>query len=713
MPEAYTKADSLAILKTADDTLESDIGGGVRSDEYGTMGFITTTPIPQIVIKYVAASNGEGTGILSAPTASTLQWQAPGDSIGAAVTITPNETKLIESNDPDKYIRVFWDGDYSTDDLGGEDEIELFPLAAYANDDQPLDSYGGVILKNRNANAQDITSIKAWIPTLATQRVTGTAQLPSSGAGTITTATANGFADWPEYGWAHIRQSGGASREIVYYTSRTATSLDVESDGRALLGTSASAGASTDTVDCVPPIRIGLETADADNRIQEIADTETAPTGITWSTANTSATGPTHATLEHLENLGLWINVQLPTIVNPGLNIPVQVMFEFTVEGGTYNAKIGNNIGFRDATMDPYLLYVGEDTAPDLDGLPVAISTSPVVYNLTPPMSGTKTFNYVLRKRNAFDLFSLNSYASSVTINSAGEEVTSSISNPVNVTLEQIGSGKLRVRAEYTPGLDATPTTSFIGYIRTNGTDPDPGTDTPVTLGTIGDPDLLTGKVYLNYVTSAYDWNTDFRIIVRTERTSPAAESDSETVTSTFIDTGAPPIRLGQSSANDVYSYGYNTGSSSVVHSVTPSCITSYQVGLTILSMAGDAIFRAIVDTNANRRLYVDPDLSFVNNSISGAGTGSVQVVDANTIYLVVSGTRRAKIDLAGGTIEANEFIFTETIDDNPNTGPLDTDNGKLYYSAYNPARGVWEPFLSLDSSGTLTIGYSVVQKDT
>lgn len=711
MPEAYTKADSLAFLKTADDRLsESELGGGVVADEFGASGFLTSTPIPQIVIKYVSTMNGTGTGILSAPTASTLQWQAPGDTIGAPVTIAPNETKVIESNDPDKYIRVFWDGDYSMDDLGGEDEITILPIT---NGLTAIDYYAAGILKNRNANAQDITSIKAWIPTLATQRVTGTAQLPSSGAGTITTATANGFADWPQQGFAHIRQSGGASREIVYYSSRTATSLTVEAAGRALLGTSESAGAATDTVDCVPPIRIGFETADADNRIQEIPDDETAPTGITWSTGNTSATGITHATLKHLDNLGIWVNTEVPTNLVPSLTIEKGIMFEYTVEGETFNSRYNQYLVYGDELQEAYLLYVGEDTAPDLTAAPDVESASPVVYNLTPPMSGTKTFNYVLRKRNAWLLESLNSYASSITINSAGEEVTSSISNPSNVTLEQIGSGKLRVRAEYTPGLDADPADNFIGYIRTNGTDPDPGTDTPVTLGTIGDPDLLTGKVYLNYVTSAYDWNTDFRIIVRTERTSPAAESDSTTVTSTFIDTGAPPARIGAISANETFGYKAGIVDNYVEHSTSPECRTYYHYGITMLTMAGDAIFRAIVDTNANRRLYVDPDLSFVNNSISGAGTGSVEVVDANTIYLVVSGTRRAKIDLAGGTIEANEFIFTESIDDNPNTGPLDTDNGKLYYSAYNPSRSAWEPFLSLDSSGTLTIGYSVIQKDT
>lgn len=711
MAEAYTKADSLATLKTADDRLsESELGGGVVSDEFSATGFLTSTPIPQIVIKYVSTMNGTGTGILSAPTASTLQWQAPGDTIGAPVTIAPNETKVIESNDPDKYIRVFWDGDYSTDDLGGEDEITILPIVDGLT---AIDYYAAGILKNRNANAQDITSIKAWIPTLATQRVTGTAQLPSSGAGTITTPTANGFADWPQQGFAHIRQSGGASREIVYYSSRTATSLTVEAAGRALLGTSQSAGAGTDTVDCVPPIRIGFETADTDNRIQEIPDEETAPTGITWSTANTSATGITHATLKHLDNLGIWVNTEVPTNLVPSLTIETGIMFEYTVEGETFNSRYNQYLVYGDELQEAYLLYVGEDTAPDLTAAPDVESASPVVYNLTPPMSGTKTFNYVLRKRNAWLLESLNSYASSITINSAGEEVTSSISNPANVTLEQIGSGKLRVRAEYTPGLDATPATSFIGYIRTNGTNPNPGVDTPVTLQSIGDPDLLTGKVYLNYVTSAYDWNTDFRIIVRTKRTTPAAESNSTTVTSAFIDTGAPPARIGAISANETFGYKAGIEDNYVEHSASPECRTYYHYGITMLTMAGDAIFRAIVDTNASRRLYVDPDLSFVNNNISGAGTGSVEVVDANTVYLVVSGTRRAKIDLSGGTIEANEFVFTETIDDNPNTGPLDTDNGKLYYSAYNPARGVWEPFLSLDSSGTLTVGYSVVQKDT
>ena len=92
-----------------------------------------------------------------------------------------------------------------------------------------------------------------------------------SGSGTITTATASGFADWPSQGWARIKTSGGTLREIVYYTSRTATSLTVPSAGRARLGSSAAAGSATDTVDAVPGLRIGLEALGSEGTIQTVA----------------------------------------------------------------------------------------------------------------------------------------------------------------------------------------------------------------------------------------------------------------------------------------------------------------------------------------------------------------------------------------------------------------------------------------------------------
>jgi hypothetical protein len=122
---------------------------------------------------------------------------------------------------------------------------------------------------------------------------------------------------------------------------------------------------------------------------------------------------------------------------------------------------------------------------------------------------------------------------------------------------------------------------------------------------------------------------------------------------------------------------------------------------------------RATVFDDASGRVYVNADLSFVNDTITGTGIGPVEVLDANTIYLVVDNTRRALIDLSANQIKATSFVFNGTVDDIPEPQYAFQNGGNTYLSVYNPARNTWQPFLQLDSSGTLTLGFPVIQKET
>ena len=81
---------------------------------------------------------------------------------------------------------------------------------------------------------------------------TDTTQLPASGAGTI--ETTGSFADWDADGFAERTDVYGNRQEFIYYASRTATVLTVASGGRAQWGSTASAGAATDTVSPVVAI---------------------------------------------------------------------------------------------------------------------------------------------------------------------------------------------------------------------------------------------------------------------------------------------------------------------------------------------------------------------------------------------------------------------------------------------------------------------------
>lgn len=317
-----TGPDSLRLFLTgagSDGGAQTDpnlsLGNFRSSTEEAGLGVTRASAIANITIAYAAVLNGVGDGTLTATGADTLKWTPPGGGQGADVTILNGETKVIPGSDTDKYVRVTRTS--ATALTGTETDTLALTLNNVAGFDNVSsaeaaagdDEYRALMCKN--VNSVDVEAIKVYLATLGTQRVSGTAQLGASGAGTITTATASGFSDWPASGWCRIETSAAALREIVYYSSRTDTSLTVPANGRARLGTTAAAGAATDLIYPVPGCRLAIE-APVANAIQTIANEGTTPTGVTWSTAITAAAGLSIGTLAAAALYGLWIHREIP-----------------------------------------------------------------------------------------------------------------------------------------------------------------------------------------------------------------------------------------------------------------------------------------------------------------------------------------------------------------------------------------------------------------
>ena len=305
MPDELTHADSLRLFLTgaaSDGGAQADpdlsLGNYRSSTEVVMLSHTVATPISNVTIDYISGANGPGIGSIIAVSVDTLAYSGPGGSQGAAVTILNGETKILEDGtSANSYVRVTrtsaailagtatltivenlnnvigFDNISSAEALAGDDEYRFFCI--------------------KNSSATEVESVFVWIKTLGTQRISGTTQLGAAGAGTIALAAGN-FDDWPDSGWCHIKDSGGSIREIVYYSSRTSTVLTVPATGRARLGTSAGAGAGTDTVDAVPGIRIAKEAPSAQPAgfFQTIANEDTAPAGPpTYVTGITEGTG--------------------------------------------------------------------------------------------------------------------------------------------------------------------------------------------------------------------------------------------------------------------------------------------------------------------------------------------------------------------------------------------------------------------------------------
>jgi hypothetical protein len=299
MPELTTHADSLRMFLTgagSDGGSQSSdalsLGNYRSSTELVSLGQVITSPISNVTVDFVGYENGTGAGTLTAIDANTLAWTPPGGSQGAGVAIANGESKLLEGANVNQFIRVTRT---SATGLTGTATVTLsnvfnnligFPNVSSAGATSGGNNYLAGCIKN--VASTTVGGVSAFIGTLGTQQLTNTAQLGASGSGTPTTS--GSFSDWPLTGFALIKTSGGTERELVYYSSRTSTVLTVPAAGRGLLGTTAAAGASTDTIDAVPGIRIGKE-APSSSHAQTIANIATSPSGITWNRGITAASG--------------------------------------------------------------------------------------------------------------------------------------------------------------------------------------------------------------------------------------------------------------------------------------------------------------------------------------------------------------------------------------------------------------------------------------
>ena len=284
------------------------------------LGSSVGDPIANITINAISGNCGAGSASLAATGTSELKFTAPSGTQGAAVSIANGETKLVEDADTNKFVEV---ARTSVDDLTGTGTITL---TAQFNNCLGFDNvtsseaaagdteYRCICAKNESAG--NVTNFAVWLATLGTQRVSAAAQLGASGSGTIGCSSGD-FTDWPTSGFCRIETSADAEREIVYYSSRTATVLTVPTAGRGLLGTSAAAGAATDKIYPVPGIRIAGE-APATQPTGAFTDKTGAgegsqPAGLTWKSGIRAADGVAMLTpMTTLYLYGLWIERAVP-----------------------------------------------------------------------------------------------------------------------------------------------------------------------------------------------------------------------------------------------------------------------------------------------------------------------------------------------------------------------------------------------------------------
>lgn len=729
MATAYSKGDTLGIYHTRNGMPDGDHGLGGRRDalELSPLFYVGRDQIAPLVILAISGNN-TGNAYISAKTESTLALTGTDGTEGAASTCGARASVLLEDTDGSKWVRVYRDTDYSDADLGGFFNLSCFPIihgvvggTAVTKSASVQNYYGALMLTNHSALGQALTVLRAWVGTLGTQRLSGTTQLPGAGAGTIQTATSNGFADWPNSGWVRITTNAPALREIAYYSSRTATVLTVPADGRGRLGTAAAAGAATDSIDPVPGIRIGYEAVDAFGEIQTIASATTAPAAVTWNTEITSALGLNIGTLNPRGNVGLWIHREIPANVTANVLLENKIMLGYTVDGTAYTNRIRGCYRIKDTALALVKLWLGVDANPNLAAAPDATAAVFPSVVITPPVSGISEYRITCRRSDAYGLTSHDTDYQSVWVNSAGVQVAKPINSPTDISLQNDSGGVALLMAKYQSKMDASPADQWKIYWTVTGVNPDPAVDTPITISmtnaTYNKTSMFDSSTALYYSFATQAFNADLRVIVRAHRSSDATQSRNSTVSQITINTVANSTAI----IPQVFSAMETDYSSKKALAILSNTALAGVWVVTIhpdefmLYSGTTVVLRSTIREYNKGRIFIPASFNLVNIAHSAAAADStklIEAVDANTAYILVGTTRRAKINLTAGTIEAAEFDWGIGITDEIPVNSYAWGNSTTtYLLQYNPVRGRYVPWLKLTSGGVLSTAFPITQR--
>lgn len=177
--------------------------------------------------------------------------------------------------------------------------------------------------------------------------------------------------------------------------------------------------------------------------------------------------------------------------------------------------------GFRieDTSLFLYELYVGENGPVDYTA-PVATSaTLPFSWTPSLPSSGTAVYNVVVRQKNRYSMESFNVLSTQLKF-VAHVPVLAPVHAPTNVIVYDDVSGYIRVVGKYVSTPDGiNPADTWELYVKF-GSDPVPGTDTPVFTGPMT---FLGVEAGITQLAGAYTPGTIAHVILVAKRSSDSS----------------------------------------------------------------------------------------------------------------------------------------------------------------------------------------------
>ena len=422
---------------------------------------------------------------------------------------------------------------------------------------------------------------------------------------------------------------------------------------------------------------------------EEMPDTTTAP-------AVTFAGSATLATLASGESRLLRFRRTVgATTVDVAVLASIEV--EWTSAAVAYTDMIEGYYRIGDPALAQYELYVGEDVLPAFGAAPAAAGSLPLSVALAP---GHRHY-YALRLRNTYDLASFNTLCESKLIAVGGEEVVEMLSDPTVVSMTSTAGGEISIALRYDDLADAVSADTWRLYVTSDGSTPDPETDTPEDTA-MRQTGLARPQVENTLRLGPYDYGTTVKVIARVYSSDLEAESASETVHTVTVTTQVPvgAHRLGVSMGGFRGAPMSSVNDGVVYYDGPTNSVGIKTLAGEVVLFGASEVFRAELGALSQFRTALG--FHTIDQGAAGAAT-PIEAVSDTEIYINVAGVRRAKIDLVLGRIEASGFVHTYEPIDYPRVGPVNIDQTATYIMVRHGVTGRWTPAVKVDSDGILT----------
>lgn len=438
-------------------------------------------------------------------------------------------------------------------------------------------------------------------------------------------------------------------------------------------------------------VMAGFEALDAAGAMQTIPDGATAPVGVTFVDIAEYANLPPGA------SVGLWIKRTVIGLVSPVVEIILQlessaVPYGYHIYGGMTRRGALSSTG-----------YLLQD-----NGVTVATSaTLPITHALT---QGTHRVE-VLR-RNRYDLVSSPRGAHTIVVGAGGEHEQTPPDPPHEAQVYARTQGRALVEAHCVPALMASRPTHWRVYVRLDGTDPDPATDTPVTVAiTPGRWNRLQHEI-----ASTLD-GTPIRVLVRTAiQTDPELETYVESANTDVLSTTSrwygPQVRRPRARIEDRHGQALHYAPPASPVWIDPARNVRWAVTDSGVELWADTSLVWVVTPHELRTSY---GIQFAD--LSGAAADTVEIgqwdAAAREIWISVAGQRRMRVDAVARTITvaALDTAGEVTASDAPVPCWPRYDNTVL--QVWDGVSGLWETALQLQEDGVLRAAVAVAALGT